>query len=94
MLGCAFYVGFNGLDCLLGCCEGYNARGVVEPLYSEVGIASEVVSYGLVGHVIDAVQVPGIFPDLNIILSEVHIIFLVKVAYHITTRIPVWLTLI
>jgi hypothetical protein len=43
-------------------------------------VSFEVVSDGLIGHVIHPIQVPRIFPDFDIILRKVHVIFFVKVA--------------
>lgn len=57
------------------------ARGVIQPLNPKVSITLEIVSYRLVRHVIDPMQVPRVLPYLHIILREIDIILLIEVTF-------------
>lgn len=73
-------MGLDCLDCFFGRVEDDIAGGIVQPLYFEVGIASEVVADLLVGHVVHAIQVPCLLSDLDVLLCEVNVCFQVEVA--------------
>ena len=44
-----------------------------------MGVASEVVPYSLIGHVINPIEVPSVVSDLHVVLGEVHVVFLVEI---------------
>ena len=86
-------MGFYGLNRLLSGIESDIAWGIVEPLYFEMWVSSEIVSDFLVRHVIDPMQVPGISSDLYVFLSKVDVNFAIEISW-VNCEVPAWLTLI
>lgn len=72
-------MGLDSFNCLFLGVESNITGGVIQPLDSEMCISLEVIPYGLIGHIVNSKEVPGIVPDLDIILSEIDIVLLVKV---------------
>ncbi len=81
MLRCTFHMRLDRLDSLFRGGKNNIARGVIQPLNPKVSITLEIVSYRLVRHVIDSMQVPCILPYLHIVLCEIDIILFIEVTF-------------